>query len=342
MGITYFHTISDLRNFLEEHNPSVAHFITDENCNTHCLSRLYKKSNAFVFPAGEQYKTISTYTNAVNYLAEANTHRSHLIAAIGGGLVNDLTGFLAATYKRGIPCIYIPTSLMAMVDASIGGKTGINHEHLKNYIGTFSQPAEILICPPFLQTLPERELMSGFAEVVKHGLIGNKTYWNECINLTPLDLKAEEWLPIIQYSANYKSSIVQEDPTEQGVRKILNFGHTIGHALETYLLKANRSITHGEAVAAGMLCEAHISNELNNLPSNDMEVIIKGLMHHFTPLDITSADIDSIIRLTQYDKKNNDHGVQMALLNSIGGCDISIPVDSAHMYKALKFYAQLK
>jgi 3-dehydroquinate synthase len=302
---------------------------------------LFESAEAFVFDAGEQHKTIETYSKAIQYLASAGIHRNHTIAAIGGGVTTDMGGFVAATYKRGIPCIYIPTSLMAMVDASIGGKTGVNHQHLKNYIGAFVEPREILICPDFLNTLPDREKLSGFAEVLKHGLIGDTSYWNQCINLNPLELSSNAWLSIIQQSANYKLKIVEEDPKENGLRKILNFGHTIGHAVESHLLKSGQHITHGEAVACGMICESFIAHRINGLSDSELSEITNGIRKHYSALKIRPDDIKSIGDLTLYDKKNDTNGVQMALLQHIGNCSTAIRVHTDLITEAVDYYISL-
>ncbi len=251
--------LGDLRDtfpaWLRERSYSQVFLLTDENTHRHCLPIFLEKTglprevNIAKIPAGERFKTLATCQQIWQQMLDAKLDRRALVVNLGGGVIGDMGGFCAATWKRGVDFAQIPTTLLAMTDAAIGGKLGIDFQGVKNTIGIFQNPAAVFVDPVFLKTLPDRELRSGFAEVIKHALIGGQLSES-------LQLSESSWLETLRASIAVKVRIVQEDPLEKGLRALLNFGHTIGHAVESYFLETDEPLTHGEAVAIGMICES--------------------------------------------------------------------------------------
>jgi 3-dehydroquinate synthase len=294
--------------------------LVDENSKKHCLPLLLKAmptlSSAVVIAieSGEQHKNLSSCELIWQALTEAHFDRSSLVINLGGGVIGDMGGFAAATYKRGIDFLQVPTTLLAMVDASVGGKLGIDFLGLKNQIGLFKEPIAVLINPLFLNSLPERQLLSGLAEVVKHALIADEEYWN---NLTATSWKNYIWEDIIWRSIQIKSSIVSADPFEKGERKKLNFGHTIGHAIESYWLKKGKDILHGEAIALGMIMES----KLSPIQTAQQEEIITFIQDIFKLPSLPPKE--ALIDWMKHDKKNANDKVLCSLLDRIGSCSIN-------------------
>jgi 3-dehydroquinate synthase len=246
-------------------------------------------------------------------------------------------GFVASTFKRGIDFINIPTTLLSMVDASIGGKTGVDLGALKNQIGVINQPQMVLVFPEFLKTLDPRQVTSGYAEMLKHGLIMDAEYWQ---NLKTDGNFTEA--SCIQRSIALKNEVVLEDPTEKGLRKILNFGHTLGHAIESYFLENpnKKTLLHGEAIAVGMILEGYLSHELKGLPKLSLLEIKDVFLQYFGRVEFDENDISAILKLLKYDKKNSHGDVNFVLLQSIGTAvtDVKVPVEL--FYKAFAYYRE--
>lgn len=266
-------------------------------------------------------------------LAELGAERTDVLINVGGGVVTDLGGFIASTYKRGMPFINIPTSLLAMVDAAQGGKTGIDLGGAKNLVGTFTDAELIYLEASFLETLPDVQLRSGFAEMLKHGLIADKQHWLNACKAYP-EINEE----LIATSAEIKQSIVDEDPKEKGVRKLLNFGHTVGHAIESFMLQKELPILHGEAIAAGMLIEAELSKSHCQLSEENFTEIKTEIDKVFPRLPILNENIDEVLEWLKFDKKNKNGELRFSLLEKIGKgvCNISVPV--SEIRKALLNY----
>lgn len=296
--------------------------LVDENTHEYCLEFLLTSFEALanaeviVLPAGEQSKVLEICTQVWETLTEAGFGRHDLLINLGGGMVSDLGGFAASIFKRGIAFINIPTSLLAIVDASIGAKTGIDFAGYKNQIGTFAQPKATFIDLRFLSTLPHAEWKNGYAELLKHALISDPDLWLKLALVH--DIQTELDQQTIQRGVEIKQAIVVADPLEKGLRKILNFGHTIGHAIESYYLHSDTPVSHGHAVAIGMLLESHLSMLRSGLSKNEFLSIEKAIKKHFT-LQIP-PDIDTIWELMQQDKKNQENEVRICLLSQIGTC----------------------
>ena len=289
--------------------------LVDENTKRDCLPKIPQLDNSIIIEikSGEKHKNINTCNFIWKKLTAHNFDRNSLLINLGGGVIGDMGGFAASTYKRGISFIHIPTTLLAMVDASVGGKLGIDFQDFKNQIGLFNNPESILINPDFLETLPENQLKSGFAEVVKHALILDKNLWKEIISVPFNKLN---WRKIIENSINIKNKIVLSDPYEKGERKKLNFGHTFGHAVESYYLEKGNPILHGEAVLMGILLEVEISaisQEQNNEIKN---YILSNFTLPFTPKK------SDLLPFLMNDKKNKVGKINFNLLTSIGSCSV--------------------
>lgn len=315
-------SFTELNQQIKEKDYSKIILLVDENTHEYCLPELLQNLEIEIpyeiieIEPGEEMKNIETCQAIWETMIEYNVDRKSLLINLGGGVITDLGGFIASTYKRGIDFINIPTTLLSMVDASIGGKTGIDFSNLKNIIGTFAHAKTICIIPSFLKTLEFTELRSGFAEMLKHGLIADKKHWEDLTSIK--ELTVENISPLIKRSMEIKSKIVKEDFLEQNIRKTLNFGHTIGHAIESLFLTKNQPIKHGEAVAIGMICETHLSffeGLINEETKND---IIKNITIFFPSIDISFFPTEEIIKNMMHDKKNIKNEISFSLINEIG------------------------
>lgn len=338
--IHHLRTQEELLQVLHESiNGRRALVLTDSNTHGLCwpvIGQLDALAHADILEIepGEESKCLDISQQLWHAMLEMDVDRHALLINLGGGVVTDLGGFIAATFKRGISFIHIPTSLLAMTDASLGGKTGINLGHSKNQVGTFSQAEDVLIHPGFLNTLPKRELISGFAEMIKHGLLGDVEYFTRLSTLTSIDTTSIE--SYIERSAEIKMDIVAKDVRESGLRKSLNLGHTIGHALEGTLLGTDGEITHGEAVAWGMVCEAEIARSAGILPESDQKHIEDLIYKWYQPPLITEALLPDILEALKSDKKNTGNSVRMVLPEEIGKVRIDVEVSEKESEAAIR------
>lgn len=327
-----------LEQFLGEKDYSTVAVLLDEHTNDHCyplLQSALASHKKIVVSSGEEHKNLATCERIWSEMTAMEMDRHSALVVVGGGVLGDMGGFCAATYKRGIDFILIPTTLLAQVDASIGGKLGIDFEHFKNHIGVFQTPALTLLHAGFLNTLPNAEIRSGFAEVIKHALIADKAMWEK---IRARSLEAQPWDELLRHSVNVKSEVVTEDRFESGRRKILNAGHTIGHAVETHLLQTHRKILHGEAVAAGLVCEAFLAHEKRMLAEGAFDAIRQYLLSIFGKVNLDAADMESIVRLTVQDKKNKGKRILCVLLNGIGDARWDCEITTDEVKRALSFY----
>jgi 3-dehydroquinate synthase len=350
-AVVYFNSqvYTELNNYIKTKKPSKIFILVDSNTHDYCLPQFLEqlKSNDVVvevmeMPDGEDHKTIDICMGVWEALSDYNADRKSLLINLGGGVVTDLGGFVASTYMRGIPYINIPTSLLAMVDASVGGKTGVDLGALKNQVGVINEGEMVGIDTSFLNTLPQNEMVSGFAEMLKHGLIYDKTYWNTLTHLKNLDISDLDQL--IYDSVVIKNKVVTEDPTEQGLRKILNFGHTLGHAIESYFLENGDKtpLLHGEAIAIGMILETYISTKVCNLGEGELHTIVEGILKTFSIVDISVDDQAIIIDLLKHDKKNSHGIIKFVLLEAIGQPKIDCVVSNEIILEAFDYYSKLR
>ena len=314
--------------------------LVDDNTLEHCLPLLQdavlslRDSVVLEIPNGEASKSIDTIAELWQQLTDHGADRNSVLVNLGGGVVSDIGGFAAATYMRGIHFVNLPTTLLSMVDASVGGKNGINFGGYKNRVGTFDEPGAVFVFPGFLNTLPKDELRSGFAEVIKHAIISDKNKWNEVSEIENFD--SVNWFEIIKESIRTKNKIVESDYRDKHLRKSLNFGHTIGHALESYSQKNHTIVLkHGEAIAIGMLGEIFLSEKLCGLNKVIADEICSFIARHF-PLSFHFEN-DEMLFLIKGDKKNDSDHVNFSLVHSIGDPVINQQADEALILQALDF-----
>ncbi len=339
--IYFKHTLAELATFIEKGNYSKCFVLTDENTGEHCLPIIkdyIKDFDIIEIAAGEENKNIDFCIGVWKMLIDFDADRQSLLINLGGGVISDLGGFAASTYKRGIDFVHIPTTLLSQVDASVGGKTGIDMDNIKNIIGTFTQPKAVFIEHTFLQTLPARQILSGVAEMLKHGLIFDASYWNL---LKTSDLKKPS-AALVYHSVGIKNKVVIEDPHEKGIRKSLNFGHTIGHAVETYsLMNDENPLTHGEAIAIGMICEAKLSNLKTGLSEAELNEIVVTINQLYPKYTIAEGCYNELYSIMQKDKKNQSGKINCTLLAAIGECRIDNICTEDELYNSLSYYSSL-
>ena len=319
-----------IKSFFKEFNnifkEKKIYLIVDENTIQHINYLKENLSIRFIhlkLESGEKNKTFNSVLKIWEFLNLNNVKSSDLLIILGGGMLTDLAGFAASTFKRGIEFIYLPTTLLAMADASIGGKTGFNYQLLKNNIGTFTLPKAVFLDTTFLATLPKIEIDSGIAEVYKHSIIGDVDLWNYLkVNSKELDLDY-----IVKSSKNLKLEIVSKDPYEKNIRKKLNFGHTIGHAIESYLLDSNAPTLHGFAIAKGMIIESFIAKKENLLSENYFQEIKTVLSNKFKSYLNFKIDSKAIIKLILSDKKNTKSTINFSLPTKIGEVTINHEIE---------------
>jgi len=328
----------------DKYNKAKIIVLSDTNTYEHCWPLLQTNfdflstAEILVIDPGEENKSIEICTQLLESLLDYKIDRHDLLLTLGGGVVSDLGGFIASIYKRGLDFIHIPTSLLGMVDASIGGKTGINLQHYKNLIGTIRFPMATYIDPQFLYTLPEKELKNGMAEMFKHALIQDENLWEKLSAIKQLEELISE--SYIQRSVHIKIEIVKNDPTEKGLRKILNFGHTIGHALESYFF-THDPIDHGHAVALGMLCETHIATQQKKIEHATLQHVETVLLKWFDIPFIPQTEFPTIINLLYHDKKNYGNKIQCSLINRIGNCLFDQVIHEQECYMALDYLQKI-
>lgn len=344
--------------------------LVDENTKRDCYPILYKVFENAKLPkpllieilSGETHKTLETCTHIWYELTQNHFDRNSILLNLGGGVIGDMGGFCASTYKRGIDFIQIPTTLLSQVDASVGGKLGIDFNGFKNHIGLFRTPSKVWIHTHFLKTLPQNEIRSGFAEVIKHTLIADKKAWKEIFEMKKENLQTQNWTKTVAHSVTLKAQVTEADPTEKGLRKILNFGHTIGHAIESYFIEENKKengqanttkpvFLHGEAIALGMIAESYFSAYLCSnsnvkqkyISETDFEEIKKYIHSIFedTIIDFRKATqqenvLQEIIKRAKQDKKNAQNTILTCALEEIGNAIFDIPISENQILECLR------
>jgi len=312
--------------------------LVDENTKEHCypfVAALLPSHSLIEIKSGEEEKTLRTCEVIWSGLTDLAFDRKALLINLGGGVIGDMGGFCAATYKRGIAFLNLPTTLLAQVDASVGGKLGVDFNGLKNHIGVFQEPERVIIHAGFLETLPKRELRSGFAEVLKHALIADAAYWKKLVSKS---FENQPWTEHLRHSVQVKSDVVAQDPREAGLRKILNFGHTIGHAVETALLDTPDKLLHGEAIAIGMMAEAWLSVRKSGLVQDEFEMIRQYLFQQYTPNALSGEVISKAEKLVLQDKKNEKAAIKASLLSAIGKAEYDVQISIEEVRQSLQEY----
>ena len=334
--------VNDLQSFLTRKQYSQIAVLVDENTQTHCYPTLtagLPQHFMITVKSGEEQKNLSTCLSIWQSMTDHALDRHAVVIIVGGGVLGDMGGFCAATYKRGIDFILVPTTLLSQVDASIGGKMGVDFNSFKNHIGIFQQPVLTLIHSGFLKTLPESELRSGFAEVIKHALISDAATWDL---IRSRSLKDQDWNRLLHHSVEFKANVTTQDPREKGLRKILNAGHTIGHAVESYLLSTGHRILHGEAIAVGLIAEGFLARERSMLSEADLAAISSYITQTFGRVMLEESALEKIAMLTVQDKKNKGNRILCVLLDGIGRAQWDCEISLEEVKRALSFYRMLQ
>lgn len=328
--ILYKNDISKLTDLISSHTKTF--LLLDENTEKHCLQCLNVIDSQdvikIVVPSGEQHKTIETVQYIWSKLIENHADRKSLLINIGGGMVSDIGGFAATCYQRGIDFINVPTTLLGMIDAAVGGKTGIDFQGLKNQIGLFSQPLAVVVLFGFLNTLPQRELLSGLAEIIKYGFIVDKYFLEAKLPINP---------DFIEKAIAVKDGITRSDTTEKGLRKILNFGHTIGHALETYLIDNQKEMRHGEGVAMGMVSALYLSEKYRGL-NPEITSFYKDLYaKNFNRFDLNGIPVNALMEIMLHDKKNEGGDIRFVLIEDYGKPVYDVVIKPEDIVDSIKY-----
>lgn len=335
----------ELDRVFEKHSPSKIFILMDSGAEKHCWhllsgNKALQNAPKLIIENGEQNKSLDSVVKAWQFLGENGANRHSFVINIGGGIMSDLGGFVASTFKRGCKFMNIPTTLLSQIDASVGGKTGFNFNGLKNEIGVINQPDVVIISPEFLKTLPLKEFKSGFAEMLKHAIIYSQNYLDELFTFNFDDINYSKLLNLIRKSVAVKQEFVMKDPMERDIRKVLNFGHTIGHAFESYAHRHNLELYHGEAVVLGMIGELYLSVKKKTFPRDKYEEIVKYITDIYSDFSIFAEDYPEFYQFMLHDKKNNGEGVNFTLLQNIGSYSINNICTKEEIFEALNQYGK--
>lgn len=327
---------------LAEKSYSKVFVLMDENTQKHCwpiLNNYLVNTETILIKSGEQNKNLSTAQFIWEFLQSHYADRRSVLINLGGGVLSDVGGFCAATYKRGIDFINVPTTLLGMVDAAVGGKQGVDVQSYKNAVGVFQHPIFVFIYPAFINTLQPIEVKNGLAELTKHALIDDRGLWEKLNQLVPENL--EKIYGFIYPSLKIKTAITKKDPFEKGLRKVLNFGHTIGHAIETYSLKNDKvPLKHGEAVVIGMICEAYLSKLMLDFSSKELKQITTFYMERYAKYS-GKLNISELLHIMRNDKKNLEGNINFTLLKKIGKAKTDVYCQDSVIEESLKYYINL-
>jgi len=333
----------DLRKALQAIDYDRLFILVDENTNRLCmplLTGLPRLNDAplIIIKAGDINKNIETLSFVWKFLSDNGATRKSLLLNLGGGMLTDLGGFAAATFKRGIRFINIPTTLLAVVDAAVGGKTGINFNGLKNEIGTFSPAEVVLIESEFFKTLDKENFLSGYAEMIKHALLESEKEWQKIMSFNVDEVDYGTLKDLMVTSVGIKEKIVEQDPTEKGIRKALNLGHTIGHAFESLSYEINSPVLHGYAIAWGLVCELYLSFKKTGFEQEKLTKTIRFIKENYGVFRFDCKQYDRLYELMQHDKKNESAEVNFTLLSDIGDIKINQTASKEEIFDALDFY----
>ena len=332
----------ELSNIVSTYPQNKVVMVVDENTRKHCWPLLQNDLRTTIpvleIPSGEENKSIDSVVKVWNFLEDNGADRKSLLINLGGGMLSDLCGFAASCFKRGLHFVNIPTTLLSQVDASVGGKTGINFNGLKNEIGVFNQPQTVIIDPVFLKSLDKENFLSGYAEMLKHGMIHSNKHWNDLQDFNLDNVNYDRLVKLIADSVKVKEYFVENDPTERNIRKALNFGHTVGHAFESLALYQNRPILHGFAVAYGIIVELYLSSELCDFSIEETNVISAWIVKNYGKFPIQESDYDALYQKMTRDKKNENGRINFTLIPQIGEMEININTSKELIFEALDFF----
>lgn len=346
-NIVFSQNIEDeLRKIVQKYPSGKIFLLTDQTAAGYCLPLVQQvigeySINCVEIPSGEENKNIQSVGLVWDFMSNNGADRKSLLINIGGGMLTDLGGFAASTFKRGMDFVNIPTTLLAQVDASIGGKTGFNFNGLKNEIGVFMEPNSVLINTNFLKTIDQENFLSGYAEMLKHGLIKSPEHWAELLTFDFDNIDYDALQEIIAHSVAVKEWHVLNDLTEQNIRKALNFGHTIGHAFESYAMKTGRPILHGYAVVYGMIAELYLSVKQCGLSLDELNNISSWLIANYGKFEIQESDFEALYQLMTHDKKNEGKRINFTLIPEIGKVEINVDCRKELIFEALKYYKKI-
>ena len=340
------HIASELRKIVQMYPLGKVFLLTDQIAGSFCLPLIQPIMDEFTIrfiaiPSGEVNKNIQSVGLVWDFLSKNGADRKSLLINIGGGMLTDLGGFAASTFKRGLDFVNIPTTLLAQVDASIGGKTGFNFNGLKNEIGVFMEPNSVIINTQFLKTIDHENFLSGYAEMLKHGLIKSREHWNELLIFDIENINYDSLQEIITHSVAIKEWHVLNDLTEQNIRKALNFGHTIGHAFESYAMKTGRPIFHGYAVVYGMIAELYLSLKQCGLGIAELDYISSWLISKYGKFKIQENEFEALYQLMTHDKKNEGKRINFTLIPEIGKVEINVDCPKELIFDALEYYCSV-
>lgn len=335
----------DLVNAISECEHDRIFVLTDETTQQLCWPKIknfkaLQNSTQIIIKATDTHKNLDTLSQVWQALSNGGATRHSLMINLGGGMVTDLGGFAASTFKRGIDFINIPTTLLAMVDASVGGKTGINFGGLKNEIGVFSDSRFVIINTQFLDTLDHDNICSGYAEMLKHGLISDERTWAELVTFDLGNPDLSQLQRMVAESIKVKERIVEADPHEHGIRKALNLGHTMGHAFESFAMRRDTPILHGYAVAYGLISELYMSARKTAFPTDRMHQTVRFIRENYGTLNITCDDYPTLIELMHHDKKNTSGIINFTLLGNVGDIRINQTANEEEIKEALDFFRE--
>ena len=320
--------------------------LTDEKTYRYCLPPAVSKmplldgAPAYTVPSGERHKNIETCAGIWDWLLKEQADKNTFLINLGGGVIMDMGGFAAACFRRGIPFVNIPTSLIGQVDAAVGGKVGVNFRNIKNQLGTFRDPSAVMIDTAFLETLDPVQFLSGMGEVFKASILSGHEDWQFFRNSFGQGQRIME--EVVPRVLEYKAKVVKEDPKESGPRKVLNFGHTVGHALESFSLQNGMDLPHGIAVASGITCESYISSRLAGLDERALEEISGLETMHFPGVQLTPGDIEIVVDLMRHDKKNRDSRIMMSLIHDFGDPEVDVHCPEELIMESLEYYIDLR
>lgn len=335
----------ELKQITESSSYTSVFLLIDENIRVHCMAHLNRNTSILSYAkiieieSGEEMKNFTGLEKIWDALVERGADRNSLLINFGGGVIGDMGGLAATLYKRGIDFVQIPTSLLSMVDASIGGKTGVDYKNYKNLIGAFSNPKGVFIDSTYLSSLPEGHLKSGFAEILKACLLDDRAYW-DVLKQNPVS-DIGNWDNLVQLALMIKNEIVGDDPHEEGSRQILNFGHSFGHAFETFALERGRELHHGHAVALGIICELWMSEKKQGFKAEDRKEIEEYILANYQKFDIVEEDFEILYEIMIHDKKNLRGTIRLVLLQDIAKPLWGIEVGKKDIQEALKYYLSI-